>query len=183
MAPEMIPSNCPYCGDELGRRMHEGVERLYCEGCERFIWRNPVPVAAVIVYRETDEVLLIKRGIEPGKGKWSLPAGFLEVEESARDAAARELEEETNLEIDTQNLDYVHDMNIERFTNQRLLANIYSVHYSNVKGDLEPGSDAEDAGFYRLEELRNSEQELRTNFVPALRRLEEIDLDVLSINS
>ena len=183
MPPEMIPSNCPYCGDELGRRTHEGVERLYCEVCERFIWRNPAPVAAVIVYRETDEVLLIKRGIEPGKGKWSLPAGFLEIEESAREAAARELNEETNLKIDSKDLDYVHDLNIERFEDQRLLANIYSVHYSDVEGDLEPGSDAEDAGFYSLEELKDSGQELRTNFVPALKRLEEIDLSALNINS
>lgn len=182
MPPEMIPSNCPYCGSELTQRMEEGRERLYCQSCERFIWRNPSPVAAVIVRNQEDEFLLVKRGIEPGKGKWSLPAGFLEIEESAKEAAARELEEETGLRAEPGELEYVHDMNFERFPDQRLLANIYAVDFQDLEGDVEPGSDAEDAAFHDLEDLVGSDEELRTNFLPAVKKLENLDPDLSGLN-
>ncbi|MEE1542635.1 MAG: NUDIX hydrolase, partial [Paludibacteraceae bacterium] len=44
------------------------------------------------------QVLLIERGIEPYKGKWALPGGFLKMDESAEECARRELKEETGLE-------------------------------------------------------------------------------------
>lgn len=168
----MIPSNCPFCGSELTERMEEGRERLYCGSCERFIWRNPSPVAAVIIHDEEANVLLVKRGIEPGKGKWSLPAGFLELEESASEAAARELEEETGLEIEPAELEHVHDMNFERFPDQYLLANVYAVAASKTEGKLKAGSDADEVKYWDLEELKRAKGEtLRSNFVPAVEKL------------
>lgn len=179
MPPEMIPMHCPYCGVGLGQKLHEGRERLYCDSCERFIWRNPSPVAAVIIYDEEDRVLLVKRGIEPGKGRWSIPAGFLEIKESATEAAVRELEEETGLVVEEDDIRYAHNMNFERFPDQHLLATIFSVNVSRTEGSVEAGSDAEDARFWDLDELKDTEgEELRSNFLPAISEVEELDLDL-----
>ena len=175
MPPEMVPTHCPYCGKELGSKTQEGRERLHCGRCNRFIWRNPDPVAAVIVHDDEGKVLLVKRGIEPGKGKWSLPAGFLELEESAGQAAVRELEEETGLKAESGDLDYVDDMNFERFPDQFLLANIYSVDASKTLGELNAGSDAVDVRYWDLESLKkDGEEKLRENFLPAVEKMEEL---------
>jgi 8-oxo-dGTP diphosphatase len=176
MPPEMVPSHCPYCGGGLTEKMNEGRERLYCNSCERFIWRNPSPVAALIIRDREGKVLLVKRGIEPGKGKWSLPAGFLELEENARQAAVRELGEETGLKADSGDLAFVRDMNFERFPEQSLLANIFQVEASKTSGEVKPGSDAVDAKFWDLEELEaDDSEELHRNFLPAFKDVKEID--------
>jgi len=178
MPPEMIPSHCPYCGEELASKEEEGRERLYCNSCERFIWRNPSPVSAVIVFNDGGEILLVERGIKPGRGKWSIPAGFLELEESASEAAVRELEEETGLIAEEGDLEYVHNMNFERFPDQFLLANIFSLDLSDAEGSLVAGSDAEDARFWNLQELEDkSDEEIRSNFLPAVSKVDEIKFE------
>lgn len=165
------PTYCPYCGEGLSNRNSEGRERLYCEVCERFIWRTASPVSAVIV-RKRGEVLLIKRGIKPGKGKWSLPAGFLEYEEDPEKAASRELEEETGLRIEKKDLQLVGALNMERLPGQRLVAIVYETSFEKTSGEIKPGSDAEEASFWRLNELRNDEEEeLRTHFIDRLEDL------------
>ena len=147
----------------MGEKFEEGRERLYCSGCDRFIWRNAEPVAAVIVQDE-DRVLLVKRGIEPAKGEWSLPAGFLELEETPDEAAVRELEEETGLSARTEDLELVDIMNLERFPDQRLLATVYHVEAENVSGKVSPGSDAQDAKFWRPGEVGEQGEKLRKRF-------------------
>lgn len=175
MAPQMIPEYCPYCGNELGQKVHENNKELYCMSCERFIWRNPDPVSAVIVSKD-EEVLFIKRGVEPSKGKWSLPAGFLEVGESAREAASRELEEETSLDTSAGNLSYVTDTGMQRFPDQYLVAVVYSIRYSKLDGQPTPGSDAEEARFWRPDTLENHESEDSAgDFMSLLRNGENLD--------
>ena len=66
------------------------VERSYPE--------YPMPGVGAVIVRD-GKVLLIRRGSEPLKGQWSLPGGLIELGETARQAVAREVEEETGLEI------------------------------------------------------------------------------------
>lgn len=73
-----------------------------CPHCGRFANRG-VSIDAVILKNE--EVLLIKRGVEPNKGFWGTPGGYVEWDESAEDAATREVKEETGLNV--QNLKLV----------------------------------------------------------------------------
>jgi 8-oxo-dGTP diphosphatase len=167
---EFVPSHCPFCGEELGEKHEEGRKRLYCQECDRIIWRNAEPVAAVIV-KKGDKVLLVKRGIEPGKGLWSLPAGFLEVDETAEEAAVRELEEETGLRVDEGDLEFVETLNMERFQNQRLLANVFKVEVGEASGELDSGTDAVDAGFFDPRKLEETDMELRRHFLPALEKI------------
>lgn len=88
---------CPICGAVL-RVCHDGQEdRPCCPDCRRFYYSNPVPAACCIVRRHEEEVLFVQRAVEPCKGLWTLPGGFVEVGETTEQAALRELEEETGL--------------------------------------------------------------------------------------
>jgi ADP-ribose pyrophosphatase YjhB (NUDIX family) len=89
-------SYCPQCGAALTSRQFEGRERTYCRDCDRFVWRDAVPVADVVVH-EAGRVLFVERAIPPGRGTWGLPSGFLEHDEDPRAGAVRELAEETEL--------------------------------------------------------------------------------------
>ena len=170
MPPTFEKNYCPYCGEGLSSKNLEGKDRDFCEACDRVIWRNASPVAAVIV-RKGDEVLFVKRGIEPGKGLWSLPAGFLEHRESPSEAAVRELEEETGLKVSEEDLNFVDALNMERFPGQRLVATVYSVDFVEASGDVSAGDDADEAEFWSIDELRGSGEKMRENFVSAIRKV------------
>jgi ADP-ribose pyrophosphatase YjhB (NUDIX family) len=73
-------------------------ERLVCDSCGFVLYRNPkVVVGAVIEHEGT--VLLCRRAIDPRKGYWTIPAGYLELAESTADGARREAREEAGAEI------------------------------------------------------------------------------------
>lgn len=62
--------------------------------------RAAVTADCVVITRgETPRVLLIKRGNEPFKGQWAIPGGFMEMDETTRECAIRELKEEANLDV------------------------------------------------------------------------------------
>ncbi len=59
---------------------------------------RPTPAVAVVVLRP-DEILLVRRAKEPSRGRWSFPGGSVELWETAREAARREVREETGIEV------------------------------------------------------------------------------------
>ena len=76
-------------------------ERRVCQRCDFIDYQNPKIVAGSVVLKG-DQILLCKRDIEPRKGFWTLPAGFMELGESVEEAAQREAQEEAlaTIEID-----------------------------------------------------------------------------------
>jgi len=88
---------CPLCGHGLRRKKIDGRKRLFCAKCGRVNYENPAPVAAAAVKDERNRLLITKRNIEPGIGKWALPGGFIESGETPEEACLRELKEETGL--------------------------------------------------------------------------------------
>lgn len=76
-------------------------ERRVCQRCDFIDYQNPKIVAGAVVLSGT-KILLCKRAIEPRKGYWTLPAGFMELGESVEEAAMREAQEEAlaDIEID-----------------------------------------------------------------------------------
>jgi ADP-ribose pyrophosphatase YjhB (NUDIX family) len=90
---------CSRCGGELrfGPVEGEDRERLVCEACGHVAYVNPRLVVTTIPVTADGEVVLLRRGIDPGRGSWAQPGGFLEVDETVAEAAVRETLEETGL--------------------------------------------------------------------------------------
>jgi ADP-ribose pyrophosphatase YjhB (NUDIX family) len=90
---------CTRCGDalEFGAVEGEDRDRLACASCGFVAYVNPRLVVTTIPINADGEVVLLRRGIEPGKGWWAQPGGFLEVDETVTEAAIRETLEETGL--------------------------------------------------------------------------------------
>ena len=72
--------------------------RNVCSACLWVDYANPLPSVAAFV-NNAGRILLVKRGVAPGKNKWALHSGFIEQHEIAEQAAVRELREETNLRV------------------------------------------------------------------------------------
>jgi ADP-ribose pyrophosphatase YjhB (NUDIX family) len=103
--PRWIASNlnfCSRCGAALrfGPIEGEDRERLVCEACGHIVYVNPRLVVTAFPVTERGEIVLLRRGIEPGYGSWAQPGGFLEVDETVNQAAIRETFEETGLLIE-----------------------------------------------------------------------------------
>jgi ADP-ribose pyrophosphatase YjhB (NUDIX family) len=93
---------CSNCGAALrfGAIEGEDRDRLSCSACGHIAYVNPRLVVTVFPVTESGELLLLRRGIEPGLGLWAQPGGFLEVDETVYEAAIRETREETGLHIE-----------------------------------------------------------------------------------
>lgn len=96
---------CSNCSNPIEHLIPEGDNRLryVCTPCDRIYYQNPRVIAGCLPVIG-DEVLLCKRAIEPRKGYWTLPAGFLENGETTSDGAIRETIEEANANVTIQNL-------------------------------------------------------------------------------
>jgi ADP-ribose pyrophosphatase YjhB (NUDIX family) len=73
---------------------------LSCPSCGLISYVNPRLVVTTIPVNDAGEVILLRRGIEPGRGWWAQPGGFLEIDETVTEAAIRETLEETGLIVE-----------------------------------------------------------------------------------
>ncbi len=91
---------CSSCGNPVTLRVPDGDTRprACCDRCGAIHYVNPRPVVGTIPVWG-DDVLLCRRAIEPRYGKWTLPAGFMEVGETTADGALRETMEEAGARI------------------------------------------------------------------------------------
>jgi len=93
---------CNQCGHKVVLETPENDNRLryVCTSCQFIHYQNPNIIAGslpLIIDDGIEKVLLCRRAIEPKHGYWTLPAGFMENEETLEEAAARESSEEANL--------------------------------------------------------------------------------------
>lgn len=153
---------CPECGSELENKIVEDRERLFCSNCDQVIWRNPKPAAGVLLENDAGEILLIKRGNWPNIGTWSIPAGFIERDERPVNAAARELEEETSLRVEAEDLDLLDNLMVEHPDGKHVVVIVFRADISDIEGELSAGDDAEEAEFQKMDELIESGEELES---------------------
>jgi ADP-ribose pyrophosphatase YjhB (NUDIX family) len=93
---------CSSCGSALQFGLIDGEhrERLSCSSCGHIAYVNPRLVVTTLPVTDEGELVLLRRGIEPGRGAWAQPGGFLEVDETVHQAAIRETFEETGLLVE-----------------------------------------------------------------------------------
>jgi ADP-ribose pyrophosphatase YjhB (NUDIX family) len=98
--------HCRNCGATVAYRVPDDGDtrvRAVCPECETIHYENPLNVVGTVPHWG-DKVLLCKRNIEPRWGKWTLPAGFMELGETAADGAMRETDEEAGAKIEMESL-------------------------------------------------------------------------------
>lgn len=111
--------------------------------------KTPMITVDAIIERD-DKILLIKRKNEPFKGQWALPGGFVEYGESAEDAIIREVKEEANLDISIKTLLGVYSQ-----PGRDPRGHVISICYvASAKGEEKGGTDASDAAFFSVEEIK-----------------------------
>src|ERR1044071_8089668 len=96
---------CPPCGGALvSRVLKEGEPaRLVCGACGFVLYLNP-KLAACAITRVGEEIVMLRRGIDPEKGKWVFPGGYVDRGETQADAAVRETREEVGLVVEVEDL-------------------------------------------------------------------------------
>jgi ADP-ribose pyrophosphatase YjhB (NUDIX family) len=102
---------CNSCGGEVSHRIPEGdsLLRAVCDACGVIHYQNPKLVVGCLATYE-DRILMCRRAIEPRHGLWTLPAGFMENNESAAEGAAREAMEEANARVEITDLYTVYSI-------------------------------------------------------------------------
>jgi 8-oxo-dGTP diphosphatase len=140
---------CNECGFPLENQVIEGRQRSVCTKCNVIKYENPLPVAAALLLNQEREVLLVKRKNQPRKGKWCLPMGFAELDETIAQAALRELEEETGVNGRVIRLVAARSDVIEIYGD--LL--IVTFEVEKIGGQEHPGDDAEDISYFSVNSL------------------------------
>jgi len=144
---QYIFSFCPVCGGELVSKNLKQQEpsRLVCRDCEFVFYLDPKLVVCSIV--EVDErVVLLKRAIDPQKGKWVMPGGFVDRGEEIRAAALRETEEECGIKIRLRDL-----LGVYSYEGKTEVVVVYVAEHA--AGDLIAGDETEEVRLCSLEEI------------------------------
>ena len=136
---------CPHCATELGARELEGYLRPVCPACGWIHYEDPKVAVAVLVGRE-GRLLLNRRAIEPRLGFWSFPSGYANRGERLEEAAAREVVEETGLEVQVAELFGVYS---ERGNPVVLV--VYTA--GDVVGEAAAGPEVSEVGWFAPDSL------------------------------
>jgi ADP-ribose pyrophosphatase YjhB (NUDIX family) len=134
---------CPHCSTPLEIKLIEQRELWACPKCEWIYWNSPVPAAGCLI-EQGGNLLLVRRKSPPHVGEWSLPVGFLQFGETAEQAAAREVEEETGLRVEAAALlgTYSDVINAQR-------SHLVLIFRGRIIGGaLKAGDDAEAADWF-----------------------------------
>jgi len=141
--------------------MFEGSLRLFCEQCNEPLYENPIPATCLVVVDNRNRVLLVKRSVEPKKGFWCLPGGFMELGETPEKSALRELKEETGLSGQIDMLLGVSSNSSAQYHTVLMVGFLVK----SYTGTLVAGDDADDAASFYYDELPEIAFESHAKFI------------------
>ncbi|MBT3603881.1 MAG: NUDIX hydrolase [Candidatus Latescibacteria bacterium] len=124
---------CERCGTVLVQRQVEDRLRPCCPACDFVAYLDP-KVAAGVIVTLNDEVVLLKRNIEPGFGKWVFPGGYVDAGEPPEKAAVREAWEEVGLDVELDSL-----LGVFSIEGQRVILMVFTGHVTGgvLQGNFE----------------------------------------------
>jgi ADP-ribose pyrophosphatase YjhB (NUDIX family) len=149
--------HCKECGTAVIYRIPDDgdtKQRAICTACHTVHYENPLNVVGTVPYWG-EQILLCKRNIEPRWGKWTLPAGFMELNETVAEGAARETVEESGAQFELEGLFSLVNVarvgQVHLFYRARLLSN-----------QFDPGHETIEARLFREDEIPWDEIAFRT---------------------
>lgn len=143
MSQTRIARFCPMCGAPLALLPRSGAERPVCTACDHTVYFEPKVAVAVCIMQD-ERLLLIKRGNDPLRDYWAMPAGFMEWDEDPQAAARREVAEETGLEVSIDRL-----LDVFHTPDDGGLANIVIVYAASITGGvMQPDDDAQAVAWF-----------------------------------
>jgi len=148
---------CRNCGTAVVYRVPDDGdvrERAVCPACDTIHYENPLTVVGTVPHWG-DKVLLCKRNIEPRWGKWTLPAGFMELGETTIEGAARETDEEAGAKFEMEGLITV--MSVPR------VGQVHIFYRARLLSDrFDPGHETIEARLFTQDEIPWEEIAFRT---------------------
>jgi ADP-ribose pyrophosphatase YjhB (NUDIX family) len=138
---------CSTCGEKVSFLIPDGDNRYryVCQDCQTIHYENPKIVTGCIAEHQ-DRILMCKRAIEPRHGLWTLPAGFMENDETNMQGAARETAEEANAKVENMSLFCVFSI---KHINQ-----VYTIYRARlVDGQASPGVESLETALLTEDEI------------------------------
>ena len=149
--------HCKSCGASTRYRIPDDgdtKERAICSACHLVHYENPLNVVGTIPVWGA-QVLLCKRNIEPRFGKWTLPAGFMELNETTAEGAARETDEEAGAQFELEGLFSL--LNVAR------VGQVHLFYRARLTSDqFNPGTETIEARLFSEDEIPWDEIAFRT---------------------
>ena len=149
--------HCKNCGNTVVYRLPDDgdtKERAICTACQTVHYENPLMVVGTVPHWG-ERVLLCKRNIEPRWGKWTLPAGFMELNETVAEGAARETVEEAGAEFDMEG--FFSLVNVPR------VGQVHLFYLAKLLSDqFDPGHETIEARLFTEDEIPWDELAFKT---------------------
>ncbi|MEN9982060.1 MAG: hypothetical protein RJB10_419 [Pseudomonadota bacterium] len=169
--------HCRNCGTAVVYRQPDDGDtknRAVCPACNTVHYENPLNVVGTVPVLG-DKVLLCKRNIEPRKGKWTLPAGFMELDETTSEGAARETTEEAGAQFEMQSLFSV--ISVPK------VGQVHLFYRARLTSDqFDPGYETQEAKLFNEAEIPWEEIAFRTVKVTLERFFADIKSGTFSVH-
>lgn len=138
---------CPRCGGGLETRKLKDHEpkRLVCRQCSFIFYLDPKVVAGTLFTIE-NRVALLRRGVEPGLGKWVFPGGYVDRGESVQDAAIRETQEESHVNVKLSSV-----LDVYSYPRSPNVIVVYAAEV--IGGELKAGDESVEARTFSASEI------------------------------
>jgi 8-oxo-dGTP diphosphatase len=139
---------CPRCGGALERRLLKATEpeRLVCGRCSFVFYLDPKIAVGTIITTARDRLVLVRRAIDPGYGKWVFPGGYVDRGEPLTVAAIREAREESGLDVRIDSL-----VNIYSYAGRAPVIVVYAG--TAVDGTLNPDEECLEAAEFNRDSI------------------------------